>query len=121
MGPFNTFYLGRIVSQFQVSSLLAEVFLCITVPSTAINGFRKCGIVLLDSSVFSEVDFVAAGVKDTEVEGLVAHDTESGIVRDLVGTEKVDEAVDKDGGEDVNLSNNSHGNLSRWKCILLIP
>lgn len=33
-------------------------------PSTAINGFRKYGIVPLDPSVFSDMDFVAAEVMD---------------------------------------------------------
>jgi hypothetical protein len=32
-------------------------------PVTAINGFRKCGIVPFDSDIFSEADFLAA--KDT--------------------------------------------------------
>lgn len=109
MGPFNTFYVqaiekylrnnpGRVVSQFQVSSLLGEAFLRAAVPYTAINGFRKCGIVPLDPSVFSDVDFVAAEVTDipldTEVEGLVEHESEG--------------RVDKDGGEYLNVTNHGH-------------
>lgn len=109
MGPFNTFYVqaiekylrnnpGRVVSQFQVSSLLGEAFLRAAMPSTAINGFRKCGIVPLDPSVFSDVNFVAAEVTDVpldaEVEGLVEHESEG--------------RVDKDGGEYLNITNHGH-------------
>lgn len=65
---------------------MGEAFLHAAVPSTAINGFRKCGIVPLNPSVFSEVAFVAAEVTDipmdSEVEGFVAHGIESEIIPD---------------------------------------
>lgn len=75
MGPFNTFYVqavekylknnpGRVVSQFQVSRLLGEAFLKAATPATAINGFRKCGIVPQNQDVFTEADYVAAECTD---------------------------------------------------------
>lgn len=123
MGPLNTFYVqsiekylrnnpGRVVSQFQVSRLMGEAFLRAAVPSTAINGFRKCGIVPLDPSVFSEVDFVAAEVTDipmdSEVEGLVAHGIESEIIQDH--TANTNNIVEEE--EEVNTENNGDKNTS---------
>lgn len=75
MAPFNTYYVqavekflrnnpGRVVTQFQVSKLLGEAFVRAALPGTAINGFRKCGIVPLDPHVFSDADFAAAEVTD---------------------------------------------------------
>ncbi|XP_046660673.1 uncharacterized protein LOC124358492 [Homalodisca vitripennis] len=75
MGPFNTFYVqaiekflknnpGRVVTQFQVGRLLGEAFLKAATPATAINGFRKCGIVPLNQDVFTEADYVAAECTD---------------------------------------------------------
>lgn len=78
MGPFNTFYVqsierflrnnpGRVVTQFQVSQLLGEAFLKAATPVTAINGFKKCGIVPFNPEVFSEADFVAAEYTDVAI------------------------------------------------------
>ncbi|XP_025195696.1 tigger transposable element-derived protein 6-like [Melanaphis sacchari] len=71
MGPLNTFYVqaiekflrnnpGRVVSQFQVSKLFGEAYIKAATQMTAINGFRKCGIVPLDPNIFDDSDFIAA-------------------------------------------------------------
>lgn len=43
---------------------MVEAFLRAAIPATAIDGFRKCGILSLDSDVFSDADFVASEVSD---------------------------------------------------------
>jgi hypothetical protein len=48
---------GMAVTQFQVSTLFWEAFLRASTPSTAVNGFRKCGICPFDSYVLQEADF----------------------------------------------------------------
>ncbi|KAJ4447651.1 hypothetical protein ANN_09658 [Periplaneta americana] len=68
MSPLNTFYLaaiekflrnnpGRVVTQFQVSKLFGEAYLRAATPTTAINGFKKCGLYPLDQDVFDDTDF----------------------------------------------------------------
>lgn len=75
MGPFNTYYVqaierflrnnpGRQVTQYQVSRLLGEAFLNAAVPTIAVKGFRKCGIVPINRDVFSDLDFAAALTTD---------------------------------------------------------
>ncbi|KAJ3616588.1 hypothetical protein MTP99_017334, partial [Tenebrio molitor] len=77
MGPLNTFYVqeiekylknnpGRTISQFQVSKLFAGAYLRAGTPTTAINGFRRCGIVPYNPHVFSDADFVASEVTDRD-------------------------------------------------------
>jgi hypothetical protein len=77
MGPLNTFYVqeiekylknnpGRTISQFQVSKLFAGAYLRAGTPTTAINGFRRCGIVPYNPHVFSDADFVASEVADRD-------------------------------------------------------
>ncbi|XP_046397042.1 uncharacterized protein LOC124163957 [Ischnura elegans] len=71
IGPFNTFYIqaierflrnnpGRQVTQYQVSRLLGESFLSAAIPTVAVKGFRRCGIVPINRDVFTDVDFVAS-------------------------------------------------------------
>lgn len=71
MGPLNTYYVqaiekflrnnpGRVISQFQVSKLFGEAYMKAATHMTAINGFRKCGIIPLDPNIFEDSDFVAA-------------------------------------------------------------
>lgn len=73
MFPLNTFYVsciekflrnnpGRTVTQFQISKLFGEAYLRAATPTTAINGFRKCGIFPYNPDVFSDVDFAASEV-----------------------------------------------------------
>ncbi|KAJ4451383.1 hypothetical protein ANN_02845 [Periplaneta americana] len=69
MAPLNPFYIaaiekfmrnnpGRSVTQFQVSKLFGEAYLKAATPSTAISGFRKCGIIPFDPDVFQESDLL---------------------------------------------------------------
>lgn len=78
MGPFNTFYVqsierflrnnpGRVVTQYQVSRLLGEAYLKAAIPTIAINGFKKCGIVPINRDMFTEADFVAAETTEVSV------------------------------------------------------
>ncbi|KAJ8893027.1 hypothetical protein PR048_005608 [Dryococelus australis] len=46
------------------STLLGESFLRVATPMTAINGFRKCGILPLGPNMFSDEDYTAAEVTD---------------------------------------------------------
>lgn len=106
MAPFNTFYVqaiekflrnnpGRVVTQFQVSKLLGDAFLRAALPSTAINGFRKCGIVPLDPDVFTDADFAAA--ETTEIP--VTNDKASaGDEDDPVAGDEDDAAAHEEGG-----------------------
>lgn len=75
MFPLNTFYVssiekflrnnpGRTVTQFQISKLFGEAYLRAATPTTAINGFRKCGIYPYNPDVFTDVDFAASEVTD---------------------------------------------------------
>ncbi|XP_022198888.1 tigger transposable element-derived protein 6-like [Nilaparvata lugens] len=75
MAPFKAYYIqecekflrnnpGRAITQFQISRLLGESFLRAAVPSTAINGFRKCGIFPFNSDVYHDYDFLPADVTD---------------------------------------------------------
>lgn len=116
MGPFNTFYVqaiekylknnpGRIVTQFQVSRLLGEAFLKAATPATAINGFRKCGIVPLNQDVFSEADYVAAECTDVPFQQLRPNQEE----RESPQTENaVLELAEKDVEEGLLLEDSQH-------------
>jgi hypothetical protein len=75
MGPLNTYYVqaiekflrnnpGRVVTQFQVSKIFGEAYIKAATPATAINGFKKCGIVPLDPNIFEDTDFIAAQTTD---------------------------------------------------------
>lgn len=75
MFPLNTFYVssiekflrnnpGRTVTQFQISKLFGEAYLRAATPTTAINGFRKCGICPYNPDVFTDADFAASEVTD---------------------------------------------------------
>ncbi|XP_025421076.1 uncharacterized protein LOC112691135 [Sipha flava] len=75
MGPLNTYYVqaiekflrnnpGRVVTQFQVSKIFGETYIKAVTPATAINGFKKCGIVPLDPNIFEDTDFIATQTTD---------------------------------------------------------
>jgi hypothetical protein len=55
---------GRVVTMFRICSIFGEACLKAANPVTAINGFRKYGIVQFDRDIFSETDFPAAEVTD---------------------------------------------------------
>ena len=78
MGPLNTFYVaavekfhrnqpGRAVTQYQISKLFGEAYLKAANPTTAINGFRKCGIFPVDPDVFEESDFAPSLPSDRPI------------------------------------------------------
>lgn len=55
---------GRQVSMFQVGALFGAAFQRACTTTTAVNGFRKCGIYPLNREVFQEEDFAAADETD---------------------------------------------------------
>jgi hypothetical protein len=55
---------GCVVTMFRIRSIFGEASLKGANPVTAINGFRKYGIVQFDRDIFSETDFPAAEVTD---------------------------------------------------------
>ncbi|KAK9680280.1 DDE superfamily endonuclease [Popillia japonica] len=78
MAPLNNFYIKevelflknnprRTVSQFQIAKLFGAAYLRAALPSTAINGFRHCGISPYNPNIFSDADFVAADVTNLEL------------------------------------------------------
>ncbi|KAK9747140.1 DDE superfamily endonuclease [Popillia japonica] len=78
MAPLNHFYIkevelflknnpGRTVSQFQIAKLFGAAHLRAALPSTAVNGFRHCGISPYNPNIFSDADFVAADVTNLEL------------------------------------------------------
>ena len=48
------------VTQYQVSKLLAEAFSLGAAPTIAVKGFGKCGIVPINRQKFADADFAAA-------------------------------------------------------------
>ena len=55
---------GCVVTTFQVAELFGKAFIRAATMQTAINGFKKCGIWPFDSTVFTEVDFIASMTTD---------------------------------------------------------
>ncbi|XP_062554431.1 uncharacterized protein LOC134219646 [Armigeres subalbatus] len=79
MGPFKTNvslsiekYLkqnpGKVVTLNEISSLVGNAFSQTAVPATAINGFRKTGIVPFNKYIFNETDFAPSMVTDVPIE-----------------------------------------------------
>jgi hypothetical protein len=77
MFPLSTYYgaaLGKwtnnhphvVSTKFQISSILGADYLKARNPVTAINSFRKCGIVQFDGNIFNEVDFLAETADDSQ-------------------------------------------------------
>ena len=75
MGPLSTFYTqavekflrqnpGRVVTVYQLARLFGEAYLKAASQTTAINGFKKCGISPVDKDVFSGQDFAPAQPTD---------------------------------------------------------
>jgi DDE superfamily endonuclease. len=100
MQPLNTFFVqaiekflrnnpGRSVTQFQMSPLFAEAYLKASTPSTAINGFRACGIVPLDPSVFGDVDFAPAEVTDQPGTSSITDQPGTSSITDQPGTSSI--------------------------------
>lgn len=52
------------VSQFQISRLFSEAYLKAATPTTAINGFKHCGIVPLNPEVYGDDEFAPAEATD---------------------------------------------------------
>lgn len=94
MAPFKAYYIqecekflrnnpGRAITQFQISRLMGEAFLRAAVPTTAISGFRKCGIFPFNPEVFVDADFLAAEVTDIPVNDS-QHDEDLNPIRNQV-------------------------------------
>ncbi|XP_011165875.1 uncharacterized protein LOC105200151 isoform X2 [Solenopsis invicta] len=75
MKPLSTYYdqaisswlcsnPGRVVDTYQVAELFGKAFAQAANMSTAINGFKKCGIWPLDITVFTELDLIASFTAD---------------------------------------------------------
>lgn len=52
---------GRVVTQHQTVPFFGQAFVRATTMSTAINVFKKTGILFFNSGVFDNHDFAAAG------------------------------------------------------------
>ncbi|KAK9688191.1 hypothetical protein QE152_g35729 [Popillia japonica] len=59
---------GRTVTTFQISKIFSEAYLKASVPSNAINGFKKAGIVPFNPDIFSDAEFAAAEVTEEPYE-----------------------------------------------------
>lgn len=59
---------GKTVTLNDISSLLGSAFLKSAVPATAINGFRKVGIVPFNRYVFNDSDFAPSMVTDVPLD-----------------------------------------------------
>lgn len=57
---------GKVVTQFQISSLFAEAYQTVGTMGKAINGFKKCGIVPYNPDVFTDEDFLPSTVTDQQ-------------------------------------------------------
>lgn len=75
MAPLSTFYSqevecflrnhpGRVVTVYQIAEIFGKAYLRASIPSNAINGFRKTGIYPVDRNVFTEEMFSAAQPTD---------------------------------------------------------
>lgn len=93
MGPFKTNFSqavemflknnpGRTVTLNDISSLVGNAFSKTSVPSTAINGFKKCGIVPYNRSIFNETDFAPSMVTDVPMKN-DSDDTTFGIKNEI--------------------------------------
>ncbi|KAI5726284.1 hypothetical protein M8J77_026526 [Diaphorina citri] len=72
-----------------MSPLFAEAYLKASTPSTAINGFRACGIVPLDPSVFGDVDFAPAEVTDQPGTSSITDQPGTSSITDQPGTSSI--------------------------------
>lgn len=75
MRPLSTYYdhavsgwlrshPGRVVTVFQISEIFGNAYVQAATMSTAINGFRKCGIWPYNKNIFTDVDFISAETTD---------------------------------------------------------
>lgn len=71
MRPLSTYYdhaasnwlrshPGRVITMFQISEIFGQAYMQAATMSTAVNGFRKCGIWPYNQDNFSDADFIAA-------------------------------------------------------------
>lgn len=58
---------GQVITVRQVAELFGKTFIQAATMNTAVNAFRKCGIVPYDITVFSETDFLPATTTDIEL------------------------------------------------------
>lgn len=81
MAPLSTFYgqevktwlranPGRVVTQFQIGSLLGLAYNRAATMQTAVSGFRKTGIYPLNRNVFDEIDFAPAETTERREQGV---------------------------------------------------
>ncbi|XP_072384637.1 uncharacterized protein [Diabrotica undecimpunctata] len=59
---------GRVVTAFQISKIFGEAFLQAATPLTAINAFKKCGIVPYDPNIFTDLDFAPSATTERDLE-----------------------------------------------------
>ena len=57
---------GKRITQYEVAELMAPAYLAHANIAKAVNGFRSCGIVLLNRDIFSDTDFAAANFTERE-------------------------------------------------------
>ncbi|CAI6358384.1 unnamed protein product [Macrosiphum euphorbiae] len=58
---------NRVVTQFQIASLLGKAYLKASCMTTAISGFRETGIWPVDANIFQERDFLASAATDIDL------------------------------------------------------
>lgn len=79
MAPFKTFYSnaaevylrsnpGHVIGQYNIMQLMKTAFEKAATMSTAVNGFKKCGLWPCDRTVFNESSFAPSLVTDQELE-----------------------------------------------------
>lgn len=80
MSPFKTYYsqeienwlksnLGRVVTHYQIASLMRKAYVRAATVEVAVNGFRKTGIFPFQPNLFRECDFMEDGNQDNELNG----------------------------------------------------
>lgn len=55
---------GRVVTVFQIAKIFGDAYLQAATPLTAINAFKKCGLVPYDPNIFTDLDFAPSAVTD---------------------------------------------------------
>ena len=80
MSPFKTYYsqeienwlksnIGRVVTHYQVASLMRKAYVRAATVEVAVNGFRKTGIFPFNPNLFRENDFLENPVNDDNLNG----------------------------------------------------
>ncbi|XP_018370138.1 PREDICTED: uncharacterized protein LOC108765788 [Trachymyrmex cornetzi] len=58
---------GKVVTIRQIAPLFGAAFIRAATTSTALNGFKKTGIWLLDPNIFTDIDFMPSTTTDIEI------------------------------------------------------